>query len=100
MTIRYKFQFTRTVRSATSEQFLIHNNDDCDIAVADIHFTEIGTVVVTLTILGDWLATDSAAQELVEAIDCQLLPMANLNDKNLVFNVVRGKLIGVFERNE
>ncbi|MDA0590549.1 MAG: hypothetical protein O3C17_21340 [Planctomycetota bacterium] len=95
-----QLRFARTIRTAASEQFLIQNDEGVDVAVADIHFADTGSVSVTLTILGEAPHNKQDAQVLVEAIDRQLLPMASLDDKNLIFNVVAGKFIGVFEKDE
>lgn len=95
-----QLNFTRTIRTSSSEQFLVQNDEGADVAVADIHFAETGSVSVTLTILGEVPHNKHDAQILVEAIDRQLLPMASLDDKNLVFNVVAGKFVGVFEKDE
>ena len=95
-----QFQFTRTVRTRASEQFLIHDAVGVDIAVADIHYADSGSVSVTLTMFDIDGSDTAGAQQLVELIDRKLLPMVSLDDKNLVFNVLSGKLIGVFEKGE
>jgi len=95
-----KLRFTRTIRTSASEQFLIHDEIGQDIAVADIHYASSGSVMVTLTMFSTKAGDKDDAQQLVELIDRQLLPMVSLNDENLVFNVLSGKLIGVFEKDK
>lgn len=92
--------FVRTLRTHSSERYLIQSPDRADRAVLDLHFLADGGVAGTLAILDDALASEEQAGQLIEHVDEFLLPMANLDDRNLSFVVVHGKVLGTFSQAE
>ena len=90
--------FVRAVRTGSSERFLIQeeNNTDQDLAVIDMHFLENQIVSATLIILDEKYYGGEFANWLVEAFDSRLLPMACINEGDLNFTVVEGRIAGQF----
>lgn len=91
------FRFVRTLRTHSSERFLIHSENGNDAAGLDVHYLDDGSVVGTLIILDDAVLANSNTEALLKSIDEILLPMASLDDKNLSFTVLKGEVIGQFE---
>lgn len=91
------FTFVRTLRTPSSERFLLQSDAACDGAVLDLHYLSDGNVVGTLVIIDVALQAEEKTLALLKFIDEGLLPMASLNEKNLSFTVVHGKVIGQFE---
>jgi hypothetical protein len=90
------FKLVRTLRTYSSERFLLQSAG-ADAAVLDLHYLTDGSVFGTLTITDDALASEDRMQALLEFVDESLLPMASLDEKNLSFTVVHGKVVGQFE---
>ena len=90
--------FVRTVRTATSERFLVQNieNPDVDIAAIDVHYLDDQVVTATVIVLVKEYSEKGFISRLVETIDSRLLPMACLNDGDLSFTVVEGRVVGQF----
>lgn len=88
--------FTRTLRTASSERYLLQLDEQRDAAALDLHFLDDGSVAGTLTLLDERHAADAAVQEILKTIDELLLPMASLDDRNLNFTIVVGRLVGNF----
>ena len=91
------FAFIRTLRTPSSERFLLQTSDGSDGASLDLHYLINGNVAGTLVILDESLQAKETMHELLNFIDESLLPMASLNEKNLSFAVVHGKLLGQFD---
>lgn len=91
------FRIVRTLRTASSERFLVQPKDGTDGAVLDVHYLPNGDVAGTLIVLDVALQSIDQTQELLQFIDESLLPMASLNERNLSFTVVHGKVSGQFE---
>ena len=51
----HTLSFTRTLRTASSERFLVHASKitDVDIAAIEVHYLDSGVVAVTVIILSD-----------------------------------------------
>lgn len=88
--------FIRTVRSNSSERYLLRTDSAKDAAALDLHYLADGSVAGTLVLLDKSLASQGQIEELLANIDETLLPMASFNAKNLSFTVVSGKVIGNF----
>lgn len=92
-----KIRFTRAMRTASSERYLIDiNGNGVDDAVLDLHYAENGTVVGTLIIMTESLATEEIVCEVLQQIDACLLPQVSLEQGNLRFTVVKGQLCGEY----
>jgi hypothetical protein len=88
-------KFVRTIRTATSERFLLAVNDVDGAAALDLHYLQNNGVAATLCILDSGVG-DEQITELIEQIDEVLLPEASRAEGNLHFTVVRGHAIGDF----
>jgi hypothetical protein len=92
--------FLRTLRSPSSERYVLRTDvaskEAADAAALDLHYLADGSVAGTLVILDKSLSKQEQIEALLEQIDEVLLPMVNINDKNLHFTVVSGKVIGNF----
>lgn len=91
------YKCVRTLRTPSSERFLIQSHAAKDAAVVDVHYPADGSVAGTLIVLDHGLLTEPKIAELLEFIDETLLPMASLDERNLSFTVVKGELFGQFE---
>ena len=86
----------RTLRSPSSERFLA-TREGRDVAAADLHYLQDGTVAGTVILLSDagWLESEIPA--LLKQLDEDFLPGVDLNSGNLSFTVVMGAVVGSFE---
>jgi hypothetical protein len=91
------FRLIRTLRTPSSERFLLQSEVDSDGAALDLHYLANGNVVGTLVVLDASLQSDEMMQKLLQFIDESLLPMASLNERNLTFTVVQGNVVGQFD---
>ena len=90
-----KLTFTRVIRTASSERFLIQllSDPEHDIAAVDVHYLDGGAVVATLILLSEDHASEMFIEQAVRTLDEQLLPMASISDGDLSFTVVQGRCI-------
>lgn len=90
--------FVRTVRTASSERFLVQDieNPDVDIAAIDVHYLDNQVVTATVIVLISAYSGEEFINSLIETVDIRLLPMACLNDGDLSFTVVEGQVVGQF----
>jgi hypothetical protein len=88
--------FVRTLRTNSSERFLLQSAEQEDVAVLDLHYLPTGGVEGTLIVLDAQQVPEDQTATLIEFIDESLLPMVNLDEKNLTFVVVRGEMVGTF----
>jgi hypothetical protein len=86
----------RTLRTQSSERFLA-TRDGQDVAAADLHYLQDGTVAGTVILLSNvgWLETDIPS--FLNQLDEDFLPGVDLNNGNLNFTVVMGTVVGSFE---
>ncbi|MCA9067622.1 MAG: hypothetical protein KDA84_01780 [Planctomycetaceae bacterium] len=91
-----KIGFVRTIRSTSSERFLLQSDLGEEIAALDLHFLDNGSVFGTLILFDDKLSRSEIVEEILSQVDEVLLPMASLNEESLTFTVVAGKVIGDF----
>lgn len=85
----------RTVRTVSSERFLLQFEAGRDSAALDLHYLDNGRVSGTLVVFDDRIA-DSEIPSILAEIDECLLPDASLDHGNLTFTVVRGRVEGTF----
>ncbi len=91
-----RIQFTRTLRTSSSERFLIHADSGKDVAALDLHYLDLQRVVGTLIVVDSSAISEDKVPDLLREIDENLLPDASLEDGKLSFTVVSGKIIGTF----
>lgn len=89
----------RTLRTASSERFLLLR-DDREAAAVDLHYLASGTVAGTMIQLPGWNWSDEEIQELLKEFDEDFLPDVDLSQGNLTYTVVRGEVVGVYEAAE
>lgn len=87
--------FVRTVRTASSERFLLTVNGAEGAVALDLHYLPNGGVAATLSIL-DHAIGDDQISAVIEQIDEALLPEVSRSEGNLHFTVVRGHAVGDF----
>ncbi len=94
--------FVRVFRTASSERYLVEDtsNPGIDIAAIDIHYLDSQTVTATVIILETDYSEKEFINRLLETIDMRLLPMACLNDGDLSFTVVAGRIVGQFNNEQ
>ena len=90
--------FVRVVRTMSSERYLVqdHAKPEVDIAAVDIHYLNNAVVAATVVLLAQEYFGKDFINSLIETIDSRLLPMACLNDGDLSFTVVEGRVVGQF----
>ena len=89
-------EFTRVLRTPSSERYLLHIDGVGDDLALDLHYLQDGSVAGTLIVLDEKYASEATVVEIVERIDKILLPSVSLEEGNLSFTVVKGSLIGSF----
>lgn len=95
-----KIQFTRALRTSSSERYLLHIDGVGDDAALDLHYLDDGAVAGTLIILDKQYAGKDQVAAIVEQIDRLLLPSVTLDSGMLSFTVVKGSVIGTFSAQE
>jgi hypothetical protein len=88
--------FSRALRTETSERFLLHQQDGKEVGAVDLHYLADGTVSGTVILLDEKLAEERSVLNILAAIDDILLPGVDMDDNNLSFTVVTGKVVGTF----
>ena len=68
-----------------------------DAAAIDLHYLRDGSVAGTLFLFDDGGIDDQVVPDLLQHIDEVLLPDVSLDEHNLAFTVVRGRVIGDFK---
>lgn len=86
------FDFEREVRTPYSEAYTILE-DDRPVGRIDIHFT-FNVIHVTLAV--DESITQEGIQELIDAIDEDLVDAVGINREELIIHVFQGRETGVF----
>lgn len=85
----------RTIRTMSSERFLLQFEAGKDGAALDLHYFDGGRVSGTLVVFDDKIP-DSEIPAILAEIDECLLPDASFDRGNLAFTVVRGRIEGTF----
>ena len=89
------FDFEREVRTPYSEAYTILE-DERPVGRADIHFT-FNVVHVTLAV--DESLTQESVQEIIDAIDEDLVDAVGISREELIVHVFQGRETGVFSDN-
>jgi hypothetical protein len=88
--------FSRTVRTESSERFLLQSDSGHDSAALELHYLGNHRVVGTLIILDERVFPESKLPELLKEIDEKLLPDVSMEEGQLSFTVVAGHVVGTF----
>ena len=89
-------QYIRALRTPSSERFILQQNGK-DVAAVDLHYLANAHVAGTVTVFADAGLSEAQAPELLARIDEDLLPEVSVQERNLIFTVVIGKVLGSFE---
>ena len=93
------FDAIRVLRTPSSERFLLRQSI-VDFAAADIHYLPDGRVSVTLVVFENGPVKEEQIPDLLAQIDVKLLPDVSVEDENVTFTVVVGRVLGAFSANE
>jgi hypothetical protein len=88
--------YSRTVRTGSSERFLIQSDAGHDAAALELHYLGDQRVVGTLILLDERTFPESKVPDLLKEIDEKLLPDVSIEDGKLSFTVVAGRIVGTF----
>ncbi len=91
-----KFEWKRTLRTPSSERFIAIVGD-AEAAAVDLHYLASGTVSGTVIVIRDRGLTENDVPALLKSLDEDQLPDVDLTRGTLVYTVVVGNVIGVFE---
>lgn len=89
-------QWKRTLRTASSERFLLLRDGE-EAAAVDLHYLDSGTVSGTVILLKCAGWTEEEIPKLLKTFDEDFLPDVDLEHGTLAYTVVIGELVGVFE---
>ena|SRR5579863_640891 len=90
------WHYLRTVRTESSERFLIQTDGGRDVAALELHYLPAQKVVGTLIILDAGAIPESKVPDVLKDIDERLLPDVSIEDGKLSYTVVAGHIIGNF----
>lgn len=91
-----RFDIIRTLRTATSERFILQREPGQDAAALELHYLDRGRVSGTLLLLENSGFGDEDLPALLSQLDEILLPDVSIEEGNLTFTVVRGHVLGTF----
>jgi hypothetical protein len=92
-----QFSLTRIVRTPHSERYVLSDpNSGQDSGALELHFLPDGTVAATLILFESAGLAEDQVPHLLQQIDEELLPKASLEERNLSFTVVVGRVLGSF----
>jgi hypothetical protein len=87
--------FARLLRTPSSERYALQN-DAGDFASLDLHYLPDATVQGTLVLFEGAGIIEEDVADLLHHIDEVLLPEVRLDQRNLTFTVVVGRVLGAF----
>lgn len=90
-----QLMITRLLRTQSSEQILLRR-DKGDIGALDIHYPLNGHIRVTLILFEESGIKENEVPTILTEIDEFLFPEASLQEHNLSFTVVFGRVFGAF----
>ncbi len=90
------FNLIRLLRTVSSERFVLQTPQGDDAVAVDLHYARDGRVAGTVFVFDGGGITDEMIPDVLQYLDEVLLPDASLDEQNLSFTVVRGKVIGDF----
>src|SRR5688572_7633957 len=91
--------FARLLRTPSSERYVLQN-DAGDFGALDLHYLPDATVQGTLVVFEGAGVMEEDVAELLHHIDEVLLPEVRLDQRNLTFTVVFGRVLGAFMAEE
>jgi hypothetical protein len=86
--------FTRLVRTSSSERYLLHIDGEGDDAALELHYLADGSVAGTLIVLDKKYSSEKIVQAIIREIDEKLLPSVSVEEGNLTFTIVQGSVLG------
>src|SRR5262249_20003779 len=90
------WSFVRTLRTTSSERFLVQADGGKDVAALDVHYLAGDRVAGTVIVLDPAAIPEKSIPNLLREIDEKLLPDASIQDGKLTFTVVVGHVVGTF----
>jgi hypothetical protein len=90
------YRFERECRTPSSEAYLIAAGDE-QVGRVDIHFTS--SIVYATLCVGEKVTSDDV-QDLIDAIDEELIMSADVARDDFIVTVYQGREIGVFSDEE
>ena len=91
-----RLSLIRVLRTLSSERLLLQLKEGEDAAAVDLHYLRDGSVAATVFLFEDGGITDDLIPDVLQYIDEMLLPEVSLDEHNLSFTVVRGRVLGDF----
>lgn len=88
--------YSRTLRTESSERFLIQSDSGHDVAALELHYLSGQRVFGTLIVLDEKVIPKSKIPEVLKDFDEKLLPDVSIEDGKLSFTVVSGHIVGTF----
>jgi hypothetical protein len=89
---------SRLLRTPHSERHLIFANE-VEVAGLDLHYLLDGRIAGTLTVIDDSIVKEADIEHILRYIDTDLLPEVCMDDGDLCFTVVVGRVLGSFTSN-
>lgn len=89
-------QWKRTLRTASSERFLLLRDGE-EAAAVDVHYLDSGTVSGTVILLKSAGWSEEEIPRLLKSLDEDFLPDVDLERGTLAYTVIMGEIVGVFE---
>jgi hypothetical protein len=91
-----KIDFVRTLRTASSERFILRREEQ-PIGALELHYLPNGKADGTLILFEEMKIPETDIPDILKQIDDQLLPDLAAKEQNIFFTVVIGKVHGSFE---
>lgn len=88
-------RFVRTIRTPSSERFVLQGATGEDEAALELHYLPSGRVAGTLLLLSSRVS-DADVPSVLKQVDEVLLPDVSVEEGNLSFTVVRGTVTGSY----
>jgi hypothetical protein len=88
--------FVRVLRTPSSERHILRRLS-ADFAALDLHYLPDGAVQATLVLFEGSGVDEETIPDLLTLIDEILLPEVRMDQKNLFFTVVIGRVLGAFQ---
>jgi hypothetical protein len=89
----------RTLRTQSSERFILQAVEGQDSAVVELHYLPSGNVAGTLIIFEGGALANVEIHEVLRQIDEMLLPEISVEHHKVSFTAVRGQVVGDFTPN-
>lgn len=88
--------FVRLLRTPHSERFMLRAAG-ADVGALEAHYLADGAVDATLILFEEAGTSPASIPDLLKQIDETLFPGVSLSERNLLFTVVSGQVLGAFE---